>query len=321
VGDLVITIVMTRTRVHTLHEALVYGKGTERPFLCPAHGDSRPSASLNVVKGVWYCYTCHAHGGLSGEDALVEPDYRIMKRWLEERLEEGHVYPEAWLSRWDAGGVHPYWQQRVGDRAARHYRLGYDPELDAATYPLRDPTGAVLGVVRRALGDDGPRYRYPPGVDIGRLLFNYSPVGRPAVVLTEGALDAIACWNVGVEAFAIYGSRLSEDQIRLIDRIDPEWVYTCYDNDDAGWQAHLDTERAFRHRLVDRIRWPRSWGKDIDEVGETRRRKLLSVISDGVQSQACESNRTSQTISSSSTSPAGRLVIRSSGTWTSSGND
>ena len=233
---------------------------------------------MNIVKKAWYCYTCHAHGGLDGEALLAEPDYYTMKLWLDNKLAEGQIYPESWLSRYDAGPVHPYWMERVGEAAARRFRLGSDPDTDTCTYPLRDPRGRVLGVVRRSLGGSGPKYKYPLGVDVGRLLFHYTPEHRESVVLVEGALDAIALWNVGVDAMAIYGSRLSAEQVRLIDMVDPEFVYTAYDADDAGWEAYRMTERAFKHRLVTRLTWPKAWGKDIDEIGETRRRKVVDGL-------------------------------------------
>lgn len=265
-------------RALTLAEALRWGRGVERSFLCPEHGDSRPSASVNIVKGKWYCYTCGAHGRLGGEAMLAEPDYLSMKLWLDQKLAEGTVYPESWLSRYDAGPVHPYWLDRVGEAAARNFRLGVDREAAAYTYPLRDSAGQVLGVVRRSSGDEGPKYKYPSGVDMSRLLFNYTPDHREAIALVEGALDAIALWNVGVYTLAIYGARLSEAQVTLIDRIDPEQIYTCYDADQAGWEAHLMTERAFKHRLVTRLSWPKAWGKDIDEIGETRRKKVVDGL-------------------------------------------
>lgn len=265
-------------RALTLSEALRYGHGIERPFLCPEHGDSRPSASVNTIKKVWICYTCGAHGRLGGEAILAEPDYQTMKLWVDNKLAEGQIYPESWLAQYDAGPVHQYWVDRVGEEAAREFRLGADSLTATYTYPLRDPQSRVLGVVRRSRGDEGPKYKYPQGVDVGRLLFNYAPEHRPVVTLTEGALDAIALWNVGVHAFAIYGSRLSAEQVRLIDRVDPEQIYTCYDMDDAGWRAHIMTEKAFKHRLVSRLSWPRAWGKDIDEIGETRRRTVVDVL-------------------------------------------
>lgn len=280
----------------TLTEALTKGHGVERPFLCPVHGDSRPSASLNVIKQKWYCYTCGAHGSLTGEDALMEPDYLQMKIWMMEKLEEHRVYPEAWLSRWDAGSVHPYWLRRVGEAAARAFRLGYDSERDAVTYPLRRADGAVLGVVRRPLeGGDGPKYLYPKGVDVGQLLYNYDSSARSVVVLVEGALDAIAFWRVGIRAFAIYGSRLTERQLQLIDRVEPDYVFTAFDHDDAGFAAHCLAERRLRHRMVGRVTWPRSWGKDVDELGEERLSKVSAEIFERlgmvcIDSPTCESS-------------------------------
>jgi hypothetical protein len=251
---------------------------------------------VNVIKGKWYCYTCHARGELTGEARLVEPDYETTKLWLDRKLAEGEIYPESWLNRWDAGPVHPYWLERVGEVAARTFRLGWDPIADAVTYPLRDPVGQVLGAVRRSLGSDGPKYKYPAGVDVGRLLFHYTPHHREAVVLVEGALDAIALWNVGIDAFAIYGSRLSEAQVHLIDRVDPTYVYTCYDIDDAGRLAHLETARAFRHRMVSRLTWPPGWGKDIDEIGATRRRQVVhDLVSAGLASIECAYGDTERT--------------------------
>jgi len=270
-------------RALTLSEALRYGHGVERPFLCPEHGDSRPSASVNIVKGVWYCYTCHAHGDLTGEAKLAEPDYGQMGLWIDHKLNGHTTYPESWLNQYDAGPVHPYWLERVGESAAREFRLGYDPLADAVTYPLRDASGQAMGVVRRSLGDVGPKYRYPAGVDVGHLLFHYTPDHRDAVVLCEGSLDAIALWNVGIDAFAIYGSRLSEYQVELIDKIDPVSVYTCYDLDNAGWQAHRETDKLLRGRLVVRLTWPKHWGKDIDEVSEGHRRVVVKgLVSSGL---------------------------------------
>jgi len=206
-----------------------------------------------------------------------------MALYLERQLAEPTIYPESWLNQYDAGPVHPYWVERVGEAVARTFRLGFDPEAEAVTYPLRDPDGGVRGIVRRSLGGTGPKYMYPSGVDVGHLLFHYTPEHREAVVLAEGALDAIALWSVGIDAFAIYGSRLSEHQVKLIDKIDPTYVITCYDLDAAGWQAHVETERACRDRLIDRIVWPKGWGSDVAELSLEHRRKVVhDLVSSGL---------------------------------------
>lgn len=38
------------------------GYGDEMQGLCPFHEDSRPSFSVNVATGLWYCHRC-AEGG------------------------------------------------------------------------------------------------------------------------------------------------------------------------------------------------------------------------------------------------------------------
>ena len=54
------------------------------------------------------------------------------------------------------------------------------------------------------------------------------------------------------------------------------WTYTpAYDATTPGWEAHKITERAFQHRLVGGVTWPKAWGKDIDEMTPERR---LSVV-------------------------------------------
>lgn len=302
-------------RPHTLAEAVTHGRGTERPFLCPVHEDSRPSAYVNVVKKKWYCFTCGARGKLTGAALLMEPNYYVMAKELEKSVFE-RSYSPSWLNQYDSGPVHPYWVERVGTDAARHFRLGFDREDDAVTYPFWGSQGHLRGVVRRKLGDhDGPKYRYPRGVDAGSNLGNYQPGGRKAVVLVEGFLDAVALWNIGIDAWCIYGARLGKRQIELIDQADPLYVFTAFDNDDAGYKAWRETERAFPHRAVVRLSWPKGWGKDIDEIGEERRRfvcrDLLTRSLSCVECVSCRSSApstpTNGRLSSTATSRTVRL--------------
>lgn len=282
-------------RALTLSEALVQGTGIERECLCPVHADTHPSAYVNVLKKVWYCMSCHASGTLSGKDLLIEPDYLA---WAEEIRAEAaqRVYSESWLNQFDSSDPHDYWLDRVGASAVREFRLGYDRERDAGTYPFRDVAGRVLGVVRRHLSPDwdGPKYLYPKGVDVSQHLFGRDVRhSRRTVVLVEGALDAIAWWRSGVDAIAIYGSRFSPAQRLLVERMDPEFVVTSFDLDEAGWKAHRMVEESFPHRMVTRLTWPTAWGKDVDEIGhEGRMNAVRGLLTSGivhVESELCES--------------------------------
>lgn len=278
-----------------LATVLSTGTGVERAFLCPVHGDSRPSASVNVLKGVWFCYTCGAKGTL--DSVLVsDTDYfELVENALEKfavELATPMIYAESWLNLYDSGDIHPYWLTRFGYDAIKHFRLGYDPETISMTYPLRNPSGRVLGVVRRPLeGDGGPKYKYPFGVDIGKLLFNYTPDARRTVYLVEGAMDAVACWEAGVDAFAIYGARISAEQVKLIGRTGATEIVCVFDQDEAGDQAYELVKEMCPDYFVYRMSWDRDLGKDIAELDVPARLDQFEKIrQELVGSDPCESS-------------------------------
>jgi hypothetical protein len=245
-------------------------RGEEWQIACPApeHDDARPSASIYVgepterlrggkkvmrLPGMWTCYSCHRSGRISSEAIeTYEPTFDRNLQVAIDQLEttERRVYPESWLDLWEfPGGVHPYWLDRFPEWVCRRHRLGYDFERMAGTYPFRSPTGEVLGVVRRSFDLDttGWKYRYPAGVDKSALLYGYHWAVQEQskwVVLGEGALDAVACWEVGAAGLAIYGSRIAAEQVRLLNRLYPTTILLAFDDDDAG---HAAAEQVLTH--------------------------------------------------------------------------
>lgn len=255
----------------TLAEAVASGYGTERTFNCPVHHDEHPSASVNVAKGVWYCYRCHAHGRLDGslfED--VDPTLIVRKLLADD---EHGFYPESWLDSFDAAGPGSYWLSRFEPDTAAHFRLGYDAVADAATYPLRDAGGRVLGVVRRPLADQSSRYKYPAKVKTSALLFNYDGCVSARVVLTEGATDAMAAWEAGQVAVACFSNRLSVAQVRLLARLEPEQIVIAFDDDPGGQAGTVQVAGMLTgYRL---LRAHYGGAKDLAELAPDDRRNSL----------------------------------------------
>lgn len=264
-------------------------RGDEWTIQCPSpeHTDRRPSASIYVgepqermrgtkkifrLPGMWICYSCGRSGRvLDGRIESYEPSADRNLEVALEQLEpaEQRLYPESWLSLFNyPGGVHPKWLERFTEATCARHRLGYDHERNAGTYPFRTTDGQVLGVVRRNFGDDDWKYRYPFGVDKSRLLYGYHWAVREdatLVVLTEGALDAVAVDEAGARGLAIYGSRISEEQVHLINRLYPRTVLLAFDNDEAGRAA---TERVLSMDLAcsDVLCVPLGHYKDIAEI-------------------------------------------------------
>lgn len=223
----------------TLDEVLATGRGIERSFKCPVHGDTHASASVNVLKGVWVCYACGAHGK-TGEEIIPELDH-IMD--ILAGITKPRTFTEAWLDMFDAHYTSPYWADRFGSDVAYANRCGTDPIGGDPTYPMRSPDGDVWGVVIRNGGT--PKYLYPLGVSAATTLYGER---HPAevVVLVEGAADVMAIEQAGIpETWVVlgcYGAGTHIPQISLIADCGPKLVICAFDDDDAGRNAMTRTQ-------------------------------------------------------------------------------
>lgn len=262
--------------------------GDEAIVACPHpdHEDRNPSAAINIVKGLWVCYSCGRGGSIQSllGGRIADPDVEDLLMEIASSLagfdSVDHGYPESWLDQFDVGGPHPYWLERgLSAWVIREFRLGYDFEHDMVTYPLRGPSGKVLGVVRRVIDQEtGPKYRYPDHAPISKTLFGYYKLrsGVDDVVVAEGALDALAMWDVDRPAVAQMGATLSNDQVVLLQRLAPRTITFAYDQDPAGNRA---LQRALEHPGLSFcplrvMTWTRDQGKDpLDLDPDTRRER------------------------------------------------
>lgn len=281
----------------SIEEALTIGHGVERLFLCHAHEDTRASARVNSLTGLWLCFACGAKGWVDADKVHVSPDavVRELKKLEDSLTHEQVIYSESWLNQFDALGPGEYWLGRFSPETCSLYRLGYDPATDAAVYPLRDNQGQVLGVVRRSLLDDGPKYLYPRGVDVSTMLFDRHRCQGDVVYLVEGATDAMALREIGVEAMAVYGSRLSRAQRTLLAAYSPTKIVAMFDQDSSGEAAARSVRAAFGEIVV-RPTW--DGYKDVSAMPvEVRRHVAVKALDNSrrvrLASRSCESHGTS----------------------------
>lgn len=236
----------------TLDEVLANGRGVERPFCCPVHGDSNASASVNVLKGVWYCYACGASGRTDGKtkapstadlEAMLQPEIGV------------RIYPEAYLELFEREDG--YWQTRFPDWLCKAEQLGWDPFTGQATYPVRTPQGKLAGVVRRD-PDGQPKYKYPYRWSASTTLSGLGAPRTDHVVLVEGRPDRVALAEVGIPALGAYGAGLHFPQVELLVRRAPSVVLIGFDMDEAGEKAAERTAELLRpHDIETRlVVWP-----------------------------------------------------------------
>lgn len=232
--------------------------GDELMCICVFHDDSNASMQVNADTGLWLCFSCDAKGGpvtlfeevgvniTSGQENLDIQDVilKINKLRKPEPKEEERIYRDDYLSQFSVVPI-DYWEKGRGfsKKTVQAFELGYDMLSDSATIPIRNIEGQLLGVIRRAFNpsDDEPRYKYPLKFKRSHHLFGEWRVEADPtathVVLTEGSLDAIRVTEAGYNGMAIYGSSISETQVRVLRRLGVLRVTLFFDDDAAGRKA------------------------------------------------------------------------------------
>ena len=241
----------------SLAEAMTYGSGVERQFRCHVHGDTNPSASVNSITGLWFCYACGARGKYLVSEMTPTQATASVRSMLDRMEAPMRTYPESWLSLYDALGPGEYWLSRFSVISCALHRLGQDASGAFATIPVRDPSGEVHGVIRRDLTGADQKYRYPAGVNISTFLYNYHRATGDVLVLTEGATDTIAAEEAGwLCSMATYRNGLSRAQVDLVLKYDPSVILVAYDQDEAGETGVAQVREAIGAQVkVDRLTW------------------------------------------------------------------
>jgi len=261
---------------------------------CPFHTSDDPGGSrtlsLNISRGLFFCFSCHAKGNLArflrdiGEAPAV---IKIRYGALIERLEEEQVprhdplrdnllsnptIPESLLGLFQWCPVELL-EQGFEEEVLRYFDVGFDKTHMRVTYPLRDIHGRLVGVSgRRTEGEEGGRYKIykeeykiwgMPTVGTERkvLLWNLHQV-IPLLTFNDGPLVVVegfkACmWvhQAGIhEVVATIGSGLTDEQCTILSRLGRR-VVLMFDGDKAGFSGTLiagrKLSRSFPVRVAD----------------------------------------------------------------------
>lgn len=251
----------------------------ERSFRCHVHDDRHASASVNIIKGLWTCYSCGAGGRVNLSD--IQTDMTELRDQVMEMLREEDIGESEGLLKLFTAKRHPYWQSRFTDAAIDHFQLGYNPFDKMVCYPFRDPGGDLIGFVRRNNDTGGgPKYLYPKGTVAQEFLFNFNYDRQYSVTLFEGAMDVVAAWDAGLPTgLGIYGARFSLTQLELIMKIQPVVVNLCFDNDSAGELATSRAKGMLRHYEIREFPWHQWEGyKDLGEMDLKTRTKAVEFF-------------------------------------------
>jgi DNA primase len=159
------------------------------------------------------------------------------------------------------------------------FEIGYNKNRCKIVLPIRDVKGKLVGFTERMDYDgEGPKYWHDHFSKSDHLYGLHLLAGKPVkrLFLTEGQLDSVRLWQLGLRACAIMGSSISQEQVRLlVDNVHCEKLVLAFDNDEAGEKATLHAARLLaKTRFSSTLYCAKYPGKDPGELTSLKGIKL-----------------------------------------------
>lgn len=205
--------------------------GNEVTCLCPFHDDKHPSASFNVVSGLFVCYSCSTGANvhklarkLGGTVKLISSVKvnAAIKTSIDMEWKHLLTFPLAL--------DHPYLRaRRVTNAQVKEF--GILSSSKGIIIPVRSKSGDTKGVIVRRF-DNSPRYMfYGEKLSLWPLdrIGEQKPLSK--VIITEGIFGALRGRKYGIPVFASMGAMVKKDAATHLQNFYPK---VLFDNDFAG---------------------------------------------------------------------------------------
>lgn len=255
---------------------------------CPSHKggqERKPSCGVRTDTGLFHCFTCgyteslpnviselfgqkgtswgikylkdnFQHESLSSRHIIL-PD---MKRKVS--VEKQRVITEEELQQYRY--FHNYmWKRKLTPDIVQFFDVGFDPETNCITFPVKDIYGNCVFVARRSV--DTKWFNYPSGANKPVYgLFKILQYGIKEVWVCESFINCLNCWQYGRPAVALIGTG-SEQQYEILKKCGIRKFTLALDGDEAGYKG---TQRFIEHlknyAMIDVAQIPS--GKDINDL-------------------------------------------------------
>lgn len=279
-------IIKLQTELHmngSRYLAKIKDGPTHIQITCPYHSDGmerKPSAGIRKTDGIFHCFACgEVHsltevishcfekddGGIYGMQWLLKnfsvtaKEYNRNVKFKVGRgvdsdsntndVQNVQFVTEEELEKYRY--THPYMYKRgLTDEVIEMFDIGYDRDMQAITFPVRDIHGNCLFIARRSVKTKF--FNYPEGVEkplygryelakYGEKVIGYYPNWRRVpkyeeVIVCESMLDALSFWTVGKYAVALNG--LGNDlQFKQLRGLPCRTIILATDMDERGLRA------------------------------------------------------------------------------------
>ncbi len=256
-------------------------------LVCPFHEDHDASLSINLDKGLLYCFGCnwkgdiidfvaqhekvnrlqaikkiHQLGGNNGNNIIKQA---IKKEVDKDLLRKAYkIYKMAESPDWanipnylvDKRGIEPEVLNTLGVKLDIYKQHSY-------LIPIRD-NGRFAGYVRTREGQE-PKYLYSKGLKRKQILWgSYKP---GIVFVTEGVIDYIKAYQFGQRNIVcLMGWKASDIQVEKLKGVTDK-IVCALDNDDKGKEG-----AEYLRKHFNMVEFP--YSKGIKDIGEMSKKQF-----------------------------------------------
>ena len=260
---------------------------------CPCHKggyEKRPSCRVladetceDLEAGYAYCFSC----GYSAPFAqvigdLFNEDKSFGEEWLVERFGNTFVEQEEFLQEivLDKPTVkkeyldesvlvpfdfyHPYmWKRKLSKEVVDRFRVGYDKERDAITFPVYDERHNLVMVTARSV--NSKHFWIPKNVDKPvYLLYDILDRRVQTVYVAESLINALTLRTWGLDSIALFGTG-SEKQYNILKKSGIRNYILLFDGDEAGRKGAMRFKKNMPNDVfITDVRLPA--GKDVNDL-------------------------------------------------------
>lgn len=269
---------------------------------CPIHKggcEKKPSCTVaistetDLEPGFAHCFTCGYSAPLTQliTDVFNEDDVSFGEDWIRERfgstlvssveylpeivLEKPKVkktfLDESILTEYDY--YHPYmWHRKLSKEVVDMFRVGYDKNRDAITFPVYDEKHRLVMITARSVNT---KLFWIPA-DVQKpvyLLYHLLENNIKTAYVCESQINTLYMWSLGYPSIGLFGTG-SERQLEVLRRCGIRNFITCFDGDEAGQRgAYRFRKNMPKDCFITDVHLPA--GKDVNDLSAEQIKELL----------------------------------------------
>ena len=273
---------------------------------CPVHSDgleSNPSCRIftdtsnpYLEAGYAHCFSCGYRGSLAQTitDLFDELDPKFGEDWLIERFGDTFIQVEEYLPEIDISPkaakkfmdekelekydyYHPYmWKRKLSKDVVDRFRVGYDKEREAITFPVYDEKHRLVMVTARSVKTK--QFYIPAGADKPvYLLYDIIERGVTTVMVCESQINTLYARSLGYDAIGLFGTG-SKTQLQTLRKSGIRNYILAFDGDEAGQKGAARFKKALGNSVfITDLHLPK--GKDINDLDASEIAKLFETCS------------------------------------------